>query len=114
VASAFPPGFFDGLAQPPLVMHEGEPLTVEDDTSPEWPAFVLVTNRKGERGWVPGRFLRRQGKKAIATKAYDTKTLDPSEGEVLTVIEEDMEGGWVWCRDEKGDTGWFAIDHLAS
>jgi len=113
VASAFPRDFFDGLAQPPLVMEEGEALTVGDETSAEWPAFVLVTNKKGERGWVPGRYLRRRGKRAVAIRGYDTTTLDPPKGEVLTVIEEDAESGWAWCRDKKGNTGWFAIDHLA-
>ena len=113
VMSAFPPDFFDGLAQPPLIMQKGDALTVEDDVSEEWPAFVLVTKRKGERGWVPEPYLRRQGKSAIATTGYDTTTLDPSEGEVLTVIDEDTESGWVWCRDKGGNRGWFAIDHLA-
>ena len=74
-------------------MRKGDALTVEDDVSEEWPAFVLVTNKKGERGWVPERYLRHQGKSAIATTGYDTTTLDPSEGEVLTVIEEDTESG---------------------
>ena len=113
VASVFPPGFFDGLAEPPLIMRKGDALTVEDDVSEEWPAFVLVTNKKGDRGWVPERYLRRRGKTAIATTGYDTTTLDPSEGEVLTVIEEDKESGWMWCRDNTGNLGWFAIDHLA-
>jgi uncharacterized protein YgiM (DUF1202 family) len=114
VESGFPPGFFDGLTRPPLVMREGEAVTVEDDTSAEWPAFVLVTDKRGGRGWVPERYLRREGKRAVATRRYDTTTLDPSEGEMLTVIEEDLESGWVWCRDAKGKTGWFAMDHLKS
>jgi uncharacterized protein YgiM (DUF1202 family) len=114
VASAFPQDFFDGISQPPLAMREGEPLTVEVDTSAEWPAFVLVTNKEGKRGWVPERYLRRQGEKTVAIRRYDTTTLDPSEGEILKVIEEDLECGWVWCRDKKGNTGWFAINHLVT
>jgi uncharacterized protein YgiM (DUF1202 family) len=94
-------------------MHKGEPLTVEDDLSDERPAFVLVTGGKGQKGWVPERYLRRRGKKSIATRGYDTTTLDPPKGEVLTVIEEDLESGWVWCRDQSGSVGWFPIDHLA-
>jgi hypothetical protein len=113
VALAFPPDFFDGLTKPAFVMRSGEPLTVEEDPTTQWPAFVLVTSEKGEKGWVPERYLQRKGKKATATRRYDTKTLDPLEGEVLTVIEEDLESGWVWCRDHEGNVGWFAIDHLA-
>lgn len=112
VAASFPPDFFDGLTQPPLVIRQGDSLTVEDETSEEWPAFVLVTNENGERGWVPERCLRRQGTSAVALSRYDTTTLNPLVGEFLTVLEEDIESGWLWCRDRKGMVGWFAFDHL--
>jgi len=112
VAVGFPPDFFDGLTQPPLVIKPGDSLRVEDEASEEWPAFVLVKNEKGERGWVPERYLRRQGNNAVALRGYDTTTLNPAVGEFLTVLEEDIEGGWLWCRDKKGRIGWFAVDHL--
>ena len=85
---------------------------MEDEASEEWPAFVLVKNEKGERGWVPERYLRRHGNNAVALRGYDTTTLNPAVGEFLTVLEEDIEGGWSWCRDKKGRIGWFAVDHL--
>lgn len=113
VAKSFPPDFFDGLTRPPLVMRPGEALSVQPDLSGAWPAFVLVVNEKGERGWVPRRCLHLRGKKAVATRRYDTTTLNPSVGDLLTVVEEDIEGGWFWCRDGSGNLGWFAIDHLA-
>jgi uncharacterized protein YgiM (DUF1202 family) len=112
VAISFPPDFFNGLTQPPLIIRPGDSLKVEDETSDEWPAFVLVTSDKGERGWVPERCLRLQGTNAIALRRYDTTTLNPLVGEFLTVLEEDIESGWLWCRDRKGRVGWFAIDHL--
>jgi Variant SH3 domain len=114
VGRAFPAGFFDGLTQPPLIVRKGDVLTVEDDLSEEWPAFVPVTNKAGERGWVPERYLRRRGRRAITTQDYDTTTLNPATGDVLTVLEEDTESGWVWCRSGEGKVGWFAIDHLAT
>ncbi len=114
VTVSFPPDFFDGLTQPPLVMRPGEALEViEAETSERWPAFVLVVNRAGGRGWVPERYLRRQGKTAVAIRAYDTTTLNPSQGDVLTVLEEDRESGWLWCRDSSGREGWFATDSVA-
>ncbi len=114
VTVSFPPGFFDGLTQPPLVMQPGESLeVVETEPSARWPAFVLVVNRAGGRGWVPERYLRRQGRAAVAIRAYDTTTLNPSQGDVLTVLQEDRESGWVWCRDANGKTGWFAMDSVA-
>jgi uncharacterized protein YgiM (DUF1202 family) len=112
VKATFPPDFFDGLAQPPLSMRPGDRLTIEDAKSEGWPAFSLVTNEKGERGWVPTRYLRQQGKVAVATRGYDTNTLSPQVGEILDVVEEDAESGWLWCRDARGNLGWFAIDHV--
>lgn len=94
-------------------MHPGDALSVQPDPSGAWPAFVLVVNEKGERGWVPRRYLRTQGAKAVATRRYDTNTLNPSVGETLTVVEEDFKSGWLWCEDKGENLGWFAIDHLA-
>jgi len=112
VAKSFPPDFFEGLTQPPMVMRPGDVLSIQPDPSGTWSAFVLVVNERGDRGWVPRRYLRPQGAMAVATKHYDTTTLNPSEGDQLTVIEEDNESGWLWCQDEKGNLGWFALDHL--
>lgn len=117
VATSFSLDFFDGLTEPPLVMLPGETLEIdESEKSNSWPAFVLVLNKNGGRGWVPKRFLKYEigGKKASVIKGYDTTTLNPSKGETLTVLEEDREGGWVWCRSKDGKEGWFAIDHLES
>ncbi len=113
VTVSFPPDFFVGLTQPPLVMRPGEALEiVETESSERWPAFVLVVNRAGGRGWVPERHLRQEGKAAVAIRAYDTTTLNPSRGDVLTVLEEDQESGWLWCRDPTGREGWFAVDSV--
>ena len=114
VTASFPPDFFDGLTQPPLVMRPGEALeVVEEAKGVRWPAFALVVNRAGSRGWVPERHLKRQGRAAVAIEPYDTTTLNPSQGEVLTVLEEDRESGWLWCRDGTGREGWFAMDRVA-
>ena len=112
VVKGFPAGFFDGLTLPGMVMGPGDELVVQPTESEEWPAFALVV-RGEERGWVPKRYLSRREGKATATRTYDTTTLNPSEGEILTVIEEDMESGWLWCRDARGGLGWFALDHVA-
>jgi len=114
VTLTFPPDFFDGLTKPPLVMRPGDAFeVVEEEESERWPAFVLVVNERGDRGWVPERYLKRQGKKALAIRRYDTTTLDPSKDDFLTVLEEDRESGWLWCRDSRGKEGWFALDSVA-
>lgn len=113
VTASFPPDFFDGLATT-LVMRPGEALeVVEDEESKRWPAFALVVNGHGDRGWVPKRYLKRQGEKAVAIKRYDTTTLSPSREEVLTVLEKDIESGWLWCRDKEGREGWFPMDSVS-
>lgn len=114
VTEAFPSGFFDGLSQPPLVIEPGDKLTVsEAQGSGSWPAFVLVQKSPTESGWVPRRYLERRGRAAVALQHYDTTTLNPAANEVLTVIEADVESGWLWCRDRTGRKGWFAINRLA-
>ena len=87
-------------------------MTVHPDSSGEWPAFALVVKGE-ERGWVPKRYLNRKGEQAIAIRRYDTTTLNPCDGDILTVIEEDLESGWYWCRDELGNLGWFAMSYTS-
>ena len=65
-----------------------------------------------DRGWVPARYLHRSGPSAVALRRYDTTTLTPSQNAVLTLIEADAESGWLWCRDEEGDEGWFPTNRL--
>jgi hypothetical protein len=113
VTEAFPSDFFEGLSQPPLILNPGDTVVVSDEKgSATWPAFVLVMKGDGERGWVPERYLRRNGRDAVAARRYDTTTLNPARDEILTVIESDVESGWLWCRDERGHVGWFAINRL--
>lgn len=115
VTEAFPSDFFEGLTHPPLILNPGDAVIVsEEKGSATWPAFVLVMKGDGERGWVPERYLRRSGREAVALLRYDTTTLDPGRDEILTVIEPDDEGGWLWCRDASGKIGWFPINRLSA
>lgn len=87
-------------------------MTVSPEESRTWPAFALVSNERGATGWVPKRYLERHGGDALVTHPYDTTTLDPAPGDILELIEADLEGGWLWCRDSRGRLGWFPIDQL--
>lgn len=114
VTETFPPGFFDGLSQPPLVLEEGDSVTITDDPgSGTWPAFVLVRKGAHEQGWVPSRYVRAEGREGVATTHYDTTTLVPDRGELLTVIVPDLESGWLWCRDAHGNEGWFPVNRVS-
>ena len=112
VTEAFPPGFFDGLTMPGMTMERGDEVTVRPGQSGEWPAFVLVIKGE-ERGWVPKRYLDRRGNRTVAIRRYDTTTLSPSVGDILTVVEEDRESGWYWCEDKDGKLGWFAVNRAS-
>jgi hypothetical protein len=101
------------VSYPPLVVQPGDSVAIlERDV--DWPAFVFVESPAGERGWVPERYLRRTGERGVVLRRYDTTQLDPSPGDLLDVLETDLESGWYWCRDSKGAEGWFPINHLAA
>ena len=111
VVEAFPSGFFEGLARS-LVIQPGDRLSVASEESRTWPTFALVSNARGDWGWVPKRFLDREGNRAVALHPYDTATLDPAPGDILELVEADLEGGWLRCRDSRGDIGWFPVRSL--
>jgi hypothetical protein len=99
------------ITTPPLQVRRGQELQV-GERSEEWPAFVFVTAEGGEQGWVPARILRIEGTTGRVLLGYDTTTLNPEIGDELEAIEEDVEGGWLWCRDSQSRTGWFPKNHL--
>jgi hypothetical protein len=113
VTEAFPDDFFDGLSVPSLVVKPGDRVTLTGEKgSGTWPTFVLVVDERGQRGWIPRDVLETGEGSATVTRRYDTTTLDPEPGEVLQVIEPDVENGWLWCRNAKGELGWFPINRL--
>jgi hypothetical protein len=98
----------------PLVLRRGDAVRRQPRSDPEalaaveeWPAFVWVLS--GARGgWVPGRFLTFSpdgtGK---AVRDYDTTELSADPGEVLEVLVDDAESGWLWGRAPDGREGWL-------
>lgn len=96
--------------RPPVHVLVGEQVQVgEHDTL--WPEFVFVTTSHGT-GWVPARHLSKlsDGMARVQT-AYDTTELTTQTGDVLEVIAEDRESGWLWCRSPAGQ-GWVPVDTI--
>lgn len=95
--------------RPPLKVQPGDRLgTGERDK--EWPAFRRCMRADGVWGWVPDRHLRHESQgEAVVIHAYDTTELSAAVGDVLTVVELDAEGEWLWCVDEAGREGWVPV-----
>jgi uncharacterized protein YgiM (DUF1202 family) len=94
----------------PIVLKAGETVTVgERDT--EWPEFLWCISSAGRGGWVPAGALERHGSVGVAVRDYDATELTVAAGEVLTVREE--VGGWCWCTNGRGESGWVPARHLA-
>jgi hypothetical protein len=71
----------------------------------QFPAFVWVATEQGLHGWAPDAYLQMTGRnEAVALRDYDAGQLTVVAGETLEMIEE--EGGWLWCRNATGVTGW--------
>jgi hypothetical protein len=109
VTKRLPPS--KNVVYPPLKVRPNQVVEV-GERSDEWPAFVLVTTTDAKVGWIPSRLLRIYGRAGEVLADYDTTTLDPVVGEELSVISEDVEGGWLWCEDSQSRLGWFPRSHV--
>jgi len=93
----------------PLVIRAGEELAIGEKES-EWSGWVWCTNQSGKSRWVPEKYVQRRGDTALALRDYEATELTVSVGEELTMGEE--ESGWIWCTNQKGQSGWVPADHV--
>jgi uncharacterized protein YgiM (DUF1202 family) len=93
-----------------IVMQTGDPLTITEKES-EWAGWVWCTNDSHDKsGWVPEKYVEREGGRGTALCNYDAKELAAQAGEELTATRE--ESGWVWCTNQRGESGWVPLNHL--
>jgi len=52
------------------------------------------------------------GGAAVVQTPYDTTELPTEIGEVLEVLAQDLESGWLWCRSRSGREGWVPVKTL--
>lgn len=97
--------------RPPLLLRVGDVVRVGERDS-HWPAFVLVTTKRGS-GWVPARHLSTHHGSGTVVHPYDTTEIPTEIGDILDVLVEDIESGWLWCRAASGDEGWVPIETVA-
>ncbi|MGB7425572.1 MAG: SH3 domain-containing protein, partial [Ornithinimicrobium sp.] len=94
--------------RPPLKLKVGDTVRAGDRDT-EWPEFVFATAVDGGTGWVPVRHLSQPTGTATVQTMYDTTELPTQVGEVLEVVTEDVESGWLWCRSGSARQGWVPI-----
>ena len=94
----------------PLQVRPGDQVQA-GERSDEWPEFVFVTADRGS-GWVPARYLSAGSGPAVVQAPYDTTELATEAGEELTVLEEDLQSGWLWCRSGDGRQGWVPVSTI--
>ncbi|HEV8624318.1 MAG TPA: SH3 domain-containing protein [Acidimicrobiia bacterium] len=91
----------------PIRVGIGEEVQIGERDS-DWPEFVFVT-ADGGSGWVPARHLDIEGDRGVVHTPYDTTELPTNVGDVLDVVVEDEQSGWVWCQAASGDQGWVPL-----
>jgi hypothetical protein len=93
----------------PLVISAGEELAISEKES-EWSGWIWCTNRDGKSRWVPDKYVERKGDMGIALCDYEATELSVSVGEELRMGKE--ASGWIWCMNQKGQSGWVPEDHV--
>jgi hypothetical protein len=94
--------------RPPLRLSVGQHVHAGERDG-TWPEFVFVTAEHGS-GWVPARHLSSDSGPVVVTTPYDTTELATRASDVLEVLEEDLQSGWLWCRRHDGQKGWVPIN----
>ncbi len=87
----------------PIVLSVGDEVTIDDRES-EWSGWIWCTSRQGRSGWVPEKYVRRNGSSGTVLRDYDATELSVTKGDALTIIDE--ESGWLLCRTADGRLGW--------
>lgn len=88
----------------PLTVHVGEKVRLVARIS-EWPGWIWCVNTANRGGWVPETYLmRKDDRNGVILTNYSAAELTVAEQEELAVERE--ESGWLWCTNQRGDSGW--------
>lgn len=93
----------------PLVVAAGEEVSVGERDA-RWP-YVWCVNSEDKGGWVPDSYVHRDREnRGRVLQDFDTSELTVRVGERLTISK--AEGGWVWCTNEQGHSGWVPEENV--
>ena len=90
-----------------IELEAGEEVTLSDEKKNGW---IWGVDKKGAGVWVPEKYLEIKENTGTLLIDYDTTELNVTAGERLTLIKE--ESGWMWCSNQKGETGWVPSDKV--
>ena len=98
----------------PITFQTGEAISVSEKISnwngnPAW-RWLWCTDMRGKGGWTPAAYFEARGQAAIALRDYSAAELSAHVGETLSII--DAYGGWFWCLNQRGQSGWIPQDHV--
>lgn len=102
----------------PFCVRVGETFEVSEkvdvwNSNPDW-IWIWCTDRRGKQGWVPRNVITfdTDGITGTARSTYTARELTVSAGDELVAHQE--EGGWLWCMNQQGESGWVPLDHVTS
>ncbi len=93
----------------PITMKAGDIIDVSDRED-NWQGWIWVwcTNQSGKSGWVPKGYVVQNGEIWRACYDYSAVELSVEVGEKVEVLQQ--ESGWIWCRNERGESGWVPAE----
>jgi hypothetical protein len=94
----------------PIVLKAGDAISIgRRDT--QWTDFTWCTGPDGRSGWVAEAVFERHGQDGVVTRDYSAVELQVDEDEMVTIEEE--YGGWSWCTNRLGESGWVPNSNLS-
>ena len=86
-------------------------IVKEYQDDPQWPNWFWCVGQDETSAWVPGQFLKIDGKKGILIRNYNAVELSVRVGERLKIYE--VINGFGWAENRSGDFGWVPMRHLS-
>ena len=98
----------------PFAGYEGEQVTPSYEAvagvEGEREDWIWVKDQRGMSGWVPEAFLVKKETGFSLLRDFNAVELTVHPGEQINVSEE--VGGWAWCMNAYGKSGWVPADCL--
>jgi hypothetical protein len=75
-----------------------------------YPGWIWCTDSRGDQAWIPEAYVSIEGHMCRMIRDYISKELLTNVGDKVDVVE--IESGWAWVVNGKGEKGWIPIECL--